>query len=123
MLFNDDWCVIGAIDWEKTFAGPWELLADFPLTLSAVPPPMDAPWNYDEKGYPVKQAIVEKFADQREYINIIRRVEESQNLESRLSKALSDSRRQYVVSGMWLYVRGTAGWYSNLIDNFVSQSR
>ncbi|KAK1657037.1 hypothetical protein BDP55DRAFT_41921 [Colletotrichum godetiae] len=45
IIVDDEYRVLGLIDWEASFAGPWEIFADFPLTLSMVPPAIDVPWN------------------------------------------------------------------------------
>jgi len=47
IIVDDKYQVLGVIDWESAFAGPWEVFGDFPLTLSTIPSIMDAPWNYD----------------------------------------------------------------------------
>lgn len=52
VVVNNDYQIIGVIDWEKAFAAPWEIARDFPLSLSTVPPAMDASWNYDEVSQP-----------------------------------------------------------------------
>ncbi|EER37499.1 conserved hypothetical protein [Histoplasma capsulatum H143] len=52
IIFDDKYRLLGVIDWEGAFAGPWEISGEFPLTLSIVPPVMDVPWNYDENGLP-----------------------------------------------------------------------
>ena len=43
IIVDDEYHVLGVIDLESSFAGPWEIFGDFPLTLSIVPPAMDAP--------------------------------------------------------------------------------
>ncbi|RDL40811.1 uncharacterized protein BP5553_00790 [Venustampulla echinocandica] len=67
IIVDDKYHVLGMIDWEAAFAGPWEMFGDFPLNISIVPPAMDAPWNYDEGGYPKCADLVQKFADQQDY--------------------------------------------------------
>lgn len=46
-MVDNQYHVLGLIGWEYAFAGPWEIFGDFPLTLSTVPPAINAPWNYD----------------------------------------------------------------------------
>lgn len=43
IIVDDTDHIIGVIEWETTFAEPWGIFADFPLTLSTVPLAMDAP--------------------------------------------------------------------------------
>lgn len=121
IIVDDNYRVLAVIDWETAFAGPWEIFGDFPLTLSVVPPAMDAPWNYNQDGSPKSSDLVQKFTDQKYYIAAVREVENrSEGGNHFLSAALEDSRRQHLVTGMRLYESGKVGWYSKLIDKFVS---
>ncbi|PIG82838.1 hypothetical protein AARAC_003169 [Aspergillus arachidicola] len=43
MIFDDNYRLLGVIDWEGAFAAPCEISGEFPLTLSVVPPAMDVP--------------------------------------------------------------------------------
>lgn len=105
------------------FARPWEIFTDFPLTLSIVPPAIDAPWNYNHDCSPRDADLIEQFADQKEYVEAVRQEENSNPGNTHhLSEALGDSRRQQPVTTMRLYQDGKIGTYSNLIDNFTSYS-
>ncbi|KAJ6022354.1 hypothetical protein N7499_002882 [Penicillium canescens] len=64
MVFDDKYNLLGVIDWEAAYAGPWELFGEFPLTLSMLPPDMDAPWNYDESGLPRDAESVQSYSDE-----------------------------------------------------------
>lgn len=33
-VVDDDYQILGVIDWESAFAGPWEIFGDFPLSFS-----------------------------------------------------------------------------------------
>ncbi|PQE06257.1 aminoglycoside phosphotransferase protein [Rutstroemia sp. NJR-2017a BBW] len=68
VIVDDNYHILGVIDWETAFAGPWEVFGDFPLTFSTVPSLMDAPRNYDERGYPKSPDLIQKFVDQKDYI-------------------------------------------------------
>lgn len=59
IIVDNQYKILGIIDWENAFAGPWEVFADFPLHLSTTPAVMDAPWNYNEDGSP-KDAVLVK---------------------------------------------------------------
>ncbi|KAF8850550.1 hypothetical protein BDZ45DRAFT_769962 [Acephala macrosclerotiorum] len=96
VIVDDKYHVLGIIDWETAFAGPWEVFGDFPLTLSTVPPAMDAPWNYDKEGSPKSTDLIRKFADQKDYI------------------------AAQLATAMRLYQNRKVGWYSKLIDEFLS---
>ncbi|KAI3336838.1 hypothetical protein HD806DRAFT_19503 [Xylariaceae sp. AK1471] len=118
MIVDDEYHVLGVIDWESAFAGPWEVFADFPLTLSTIPPAMDAPWNHDEMGCPKDPEIAQKYADQRDYIAAVKEQESEGGGDHYLSDALGDSRRQQLVTAMRLYQGGKPGFYSKLADTF-----
>jgi len=121
VIVDDKYHVLGVIDWETAFAGPWEVFGDFPLTLSTVPPAMDAPWNYDEEGSPKSTDLIRKFVDQKDYIAAVRQEENRSDGNSRcLSEALGDWRRRQLATAMRLYQNGKVGWYSKLIDEFLS---
>lgn len=43
MIFDDEWRLLGVIDWESAFAAPWEMAAEFSLTPMTIPRAMVAP--------------------------------------------------------------------------------
>jgi hypothetical protein len=101
----------------------WEFAGDFPLTLSIVPPAMDAPWNYDKVGKPIDPILAEKFANQKNYIANIRDAEDVRSVTKlpRLQDLLQDSCNQRLITAiMRLYPSGKVGYYSNLIPEFFS---
>lgn len=103
------------------FTGPWEVFGSFPLTLSVVPPARDAPWNYDKSGHPTDAELVQRFADQDDYIVALRQEEARMGLtDCCLSEALADAKRQRLTTAMRLYTNGKAGWYSKVVDDFIS---
>ncbi|OCL11280.1 hypothetical protein AOQ84DRAFT_229648 [Glonium stellatum] len=118
VVVNDDYQIIGVIDWEKAFAAPWEIAGDFPLTLSTIPPAMDAPWNYDEMGKPLDPILAKKFANQKDYIANIKDAEDARSITElpRLLNLLQDSCKQRLMTAiMRLYPSGKVGFYSNLV--------
>ncbi|CAI7661028.1 unnamed protein product [Penicillium manginii] len=120
MVFDDKYNLLGVIDWEAAFAGPWEIFAEFPLSLSTVPPDMDAAWNYDENGVPKDAQSMRRNADRQKYISAVMEKERDMDLPEgyRLSMALKDSRRQALATAMRLYERGKPGWYAKVIEKF-----
>lgn len=120
IIVDDSYHILGVIDWETAFAGPWEIFGDFPLTLSIVPRPMDVPWNYDKEGVPRSADLAQQFTDQEDYIAFVK-IEEDRDGEGvfRLSEVLKDSKRQQLATAMRLYQNGKIGWYSKVIDQFV----
>lgn len=121
MVFDDNYRLLGVIDWEFAFAGPWEISCAFPLTLSTIPPAMDAPWNYDEMGHPKDPEDQRRLLDREEYIAIVREKEREQGLVEgyNLSSALQDSKRQHLTSALRLYQRGKPGFFSKVFDGLV----
>lgn len=120
MVFDDEYELLGVIDWESAYVGPWELFGEFPLSLSTIPPDMDAPWNYYENGLPKDAETVKRYADRRDYVTAVIEKEEEMNLHEgyRLSAALQDPCRQDLATAMRLYRRGKPGWYSKVIEKF-----
>ncbi|KAI9748692.1 MAG: acetyl-CoA synthetase [Chaenotheca gracillima] len=116
IIVDDEYKVLGVIDWEHAFAAPWEAI-DFPLTLLQVPAPMDAPWNYDEEGVPTDEAERKKLEDRKEYVAAVRRAEFRRELPSMLSDILNDAQKQNVATAMRLYVDGKMGLYSKVLDD------
>ena len=117
VIVNDGYQIIGVIDWEMAFAAPWEIAGDLPLTLSIIPPAMDAPWNYDEAGNPKDPSLAKMFANQEDYIANIRNAEDTRGITEspRLLDFLQDSCKQRLMTAMRLYQSGKAGFYSNMI--------
>ena len=56
IVVDDDYNVLGVIDWEHACSVPWERIY-FPWSLSTVPASM-APDNYHENGTPKDPALV-----------------------------------------------------------------
>jgi Phosphotransferase enzyme family len=118
VVVNNDYQIIGVIDWEKAFAAPWEVAGDYPLTLSTVPPAMDAPSNYNEMGKPTDPILAKKFASQKDYIANIKDAEDARSITElpRLLNLLQDSCKQRLITAMMrLYPSGKVGFYSNLV--------
>jgi hypothetical protein len=121
VVVNDQYKVLGVIDWESAFAAPWEVFADFPLTLSTTPAKMDAPWNYDENGVPKDEYSREQLRDQEIYVEAVKKAEAEQGMLNGplISKSLRDSRRQNLIAAMRIYSNGKPGWYGKLVDDFL----
>ena len=123
-VFDDQFRLLGVIDWESAFAAPCEIAAQFPLCLALIPPAMDAPWNYDENGCPSDVEIKELLADREHYIAIVKRIEEEKGFTTghRLSTALEDTQRQHITYAMRLYCYGKAGFYSKVLEGFAGDN-
>jgi len=118
IVVDDEYRVLGVIDWESAFAAPWEVLADFPLTLSTIPPAIDAPWNYDEAGNPKDEETIQRYADRKAYLAAVREQEIKKGIDNSLSAALADSKREQLIRAMRIYENGKAGFYSKLVEKF-----
>lgn len=120
VIVDDDYNILGVIDWETAFAGPWEIFGDFPLSFSTVPPAMDVPWEYNDDGSPKNAELAQKFADQRDYVAAVKEEEYRSGGTHRLSEALQDSRRRQLATAMRLFQNGKVGWYCKVTDKFVA---
>jgi len=120
-VYSEDFEVLGAIDWEGTFAGSWELFADFPSGLNTTPPAIDAPYNYDKDGNPIDDELAQMFRDQEAYILAVKDEESLVGCTERLlSEALLDTKRQSVGRAMKLFQDGKPGFYSKVIKQYKS---
>lgn len=63
------------------------------MTLSVVPPALDALWNYDEMGIPKDAEDKQNFADREEYVSIVTQIANEQSLMKgyTLSSVLKDN--------------------------------
>lgn len=116
IVVDDDYNVLGVIDWEHACSVPWECVY-FPVTLSVVPASMDAPKNYDERGI-ARDADTRSLIDERTgYITKVQEMERSKGLSSWLSATLADQGSQDLAYGMKLYIEdGKFGFYTKLLD-------
>ncbi|CZT42580.1 uncharacterized protein RSE6_02504 [Rhynchosporium secalis] len=89
IIVNDRYRILGVIDWEGACTVPWELV-EFPLFLSTVPLPMDAPWNYDQNGEPLDEDTRQTWRERKEYIERAVRFEIIEGIDDRLSATLND---------------------------------
>jgi hypothetical protein len=48
---------------EFAFAAPWEIFADFPLTLTVIPAALGPSHFFDERGDPVSSELAQNLAD------------------------------------------------------------
>jgi hypothetical protein len=116
IVVDDDYKVLGVIDWDFAFVAPWEVFADFPLTFRMVPKMMDAPWNYDEEGNPKDEDTKTEVKDRARYVEMVEKVEAEQGVREwlLLSKALRDESRGGLITAMKLYQNGNVGFYRKM---------
>ena len=122
ILVDDDYKIVGVIDWEHTRSVPWECIY-FPLTLLVVPALMDAPWVYDENGIATDEAIRSKIDEQAEYVNLVKQAERSKGLSSLLSTTLANKANQDLAYAMKLYIEdGKFGFYTKVLDAYYHKN-
>ncbi|KAK2471831.1 hypothetical protein H9L39_16587 [Fusarium oxysporum f. sp. albedinis] len=119
VIVDDDYRVMGVIDWEGAFAVPWEIFGDFPLSISTVPPAMDVPWGYNEDGSPISVEVAQKVADQKDYVAAVKEEENRIGQSHRLSEALQNTERQQLATAMRLFRDGKVGWYSKVVGKLA----
>lgn len=115
IVVDDDYNVLGVIDWEHACSMPWECI-HFPWTMSVVPAPM-VPNNYDENGIPVDFRTRTKLEEQKGYINTVQETERVKGLSPELSTTLANQASQDLAYAMKLYTEdGVCGQYANVLD-------
>ncbi|KAF2466622.1 uncharacterized protein BDR25DRAFT_327975 [Lindgomyces ingoldianus] len=116
VIVDNDYRILGIIDWEGACTVPWELI-ELPLFLSTVPRPMDAAWNYDANGEPKQAETKQRWHDRAWYVSL---VEEAENLhgsvmDCQLSKILRDEKLQHLAFSLRQYQEGKLGFYSSIL--------
>lgn len=117
MVVDDDWNVIGVIDWEHAWSAPWEVV-DFPLGLRIAPALLDPAWCYDEHGVPVQEEAKIIIQDGQDYVNFVRKAEESKGLPPLLSDVLGDKAGNDLAKAISLYGEGKFAEYCKIIDTY-----
>ncbi len=93
IIVDPDCSVLGVIYWENASTVPWEVV-EFPLFLSMTPPPMDAPWNYDDKGLPTDASVRLVWDERDEHVRLVREAEAEKGPDRRLSTTLANRTAQ-----------------------------
>jgi hypothetical protein len=119
IIVDDNYKVLGVIDWEGAHSVPWEIL-EFPLFLSVVPPPMDAPWNYDSSGQPKDPETRQAWEDRRLYRRMVEESEGQAGIDNRLSSVLRNSAAQYLAYAIRQYPEGKVGPYGRVLEGLVT---
>ena len=115
IVVDDDYNVLGVIDWEHACSIPWECIY-FPWTLSVVPAPM-VPDDYDDDGIAKDFDTRTIIDEQKQYIYTVQEVERKNGLPPLLSATLADLETQDLAFSMKLYVEdGICGEYTNILD-------
>ena len=96
IVVDDNYNVIGVIDWEHAYSVPWERIY-FPWSLSTVPAPI-ALDNYDERGVPKDHNTSTIIGEQKRYIDTVQCIERNKGLSPFLSATLANQASQDLVS-------------------------
>lgn len=114
IVVDDDYNVLGVIDWEHASSMPWECI-HFPWTMSVVPALMVSD-NYDKNGVPVDFNIRTKLDEQKGYMKTVQETERIKGLSPELFTTLANQVSQDFAYAMKLYVEdGLCGQYANVL--------
>ena len=119
VVVDDDYKVLGLIDWEFARSGPWETV-HFPSCFMPTPAPMSPTEWYDDDGMPTYPDVIKGFREMDEYVDVVRQVERSKDLPPTLSAVLSDRAGQDLALAMKLYSDdGQHGYYSSVLEKYI----
>jgi hypothetical protein len=117
IVVDNNYKVLGIIDWEGACILPWELV-EYPLFLDTLPRVFSTPDKYDAKGEPLDVDTKQCWHNRREYMEMVRAAE---NSDHRLSESLADSRGQSLAYAIRFFNPGKLGFYSQVLDQFYCQ--
>jgi hypothetical protein len=117
VIVDDDFDVLGVIDWQGTYTVPWELVQP-PLFFRGVPQAMDAPWNYDKHGQPVDADITLAREEQAEYLQMVKAAEIALKRDTMLSSNLANPDVQGLAYAIKVYNDGKQGLYDGILEPF-----
>ena len=116
IIVDDDYKVLGVIDWENASTVPWEIV-DFPLPLGITPVPIESPKFHDKYGVPKSQKTRHTLCDQKWYTEAVRQVERSKGMPPLLSAVLGDKAGQDLAAAMRIWANdGFPGWYCKVFE-------
>lgn len=116
IVVDNDYNVLGFIDWEGACTLPWELV-EFPLFLDTIPQAFNTPDKYDKQGTPLDPDTRQCWHDRMLYLNCVKSCESADN--HRLSEALEDPRSQSLAYAMRHFNQGKLGLYNRILDQYV----
>lgn len=112
VLIDSEYRIQGVIDWDNAMVGPWEMV-EFPKDLCIVPPVLDGLLYRESEE---SRAVL---ADRDRYVEVVKALEEAKQVDGELSSILGDERVQSLAQGVWLYLDGRIGFYSDIFDLFL----
>ena len=121
IIVDDDWKVLGVIDWEYAQSVPWETV-EFPLTLSVCPRLIDAPWNYDENGVAKDEDTRAMIKDRGDFLVMVNEYERSKGQATILSDVLGDQAGQDLATAIRYYTSvGKQAFYDKVFDAVLAR--
>lgn len=115
VVVDDDFKIVGVIDWEYSHTGPWEMV-HFAMGFMPTPAPME-PDLYDAAGIPWDDEMKEILRELTKYVSMVQQVEQAKNLPPTLSAVLNDRAGQDLAYAMRFYtIDGKLGYYSRILD-------
>ncbi|KND90455.1 hypothetical protein TOPH_05027 [Tolypocladium ophioglossoides CBS 100239] len=122
IIIDTNYNILSVIDWEDASTVPWEAV-EFPLFLSTTPPPMDAPWNYDDKGLPIDPSVRQVWDELDEYVRFVREAEVERGLDRCLSTTLANRTVQNLAGALKLFLDpGKNGFYCKVLEQFSADA-
>lgn len=122
LIIDPDYNILSVIDWEDASTVPWEAV-EFPLFLSTTPPPMDAPWNYDDEGLPTDPSVRQVWHERDEYVRFVREAEVERGLDQCLSATLANRPVQNLAGALKLFLDpGKIGFYCKVLEQFSADA-
>ena len=121
IIVDDNWKVLGVIDWEYAQSAPWETV-EFPLTLNVCPRLIDAPWNYDENGVAKDEDTRDTIKDRGDYLVMVKECERRQGRAPSLSDVLSDQAGQDLATAIRYYTSvGKQAFYEKVFNAVIAR--
>ena len=114
VVVDDNYKVLGVIEWEYAQSGPWEMV-HFPTCFMPAPVPMGPSEWSDDAGTPDWLKV--SFREMEGYVDVVRQAERAKNLSPTLSAVLSDPAGRDLAYAMRLYtVDGKHGYYARILE-------
>ncbi|CAK7223635.1 hypothetical protein SEUCBS140593_005302 [Sporothrix eucalyptigena] len=114
MIIDDDYSLLGVIDWEGVCTLPLELVR-FPRFLDLIPPLFGRRDRCDENGQPYDEDDRQRWQERREYVEMVSTVEAGE--DGTLSACLADEHAQALAYAMEGFENGKMGLYDELLDS------
>ncbi|KZL76510.1 protein kinase-like domain protein [Colletotrichum tofieldiae] len=120
VIVTKDYGVLGVIDWENSYAVPWELI-NAPWFLNTVPRLLNRPDQYDNAGRPLAKDEAGQWADEEAYADLVREAELDARTDHKLSQILSNRNSRAMAAIIHLFSQGKMGFYGRVLDYFEAK--